>query len=185
MVIKALGVAHKTEVGGVVLNRANAEEVEEAVTQMEHLASRFLVEKMVEGAIAELIVGVARDEQFGPYLVLGSGGILVELLKDSKSLLLPVTREQVTGALESLKCAPLFHGFRGKVHCDLDAAVDVVLAIGSFAEDRISTIAELDVNPLLLLEQGQGVVAADALISMYLNTENGSETEAKRRETNE
>jgi acyl-CoA synthetase (NDP forming) len=185
VVIKALGVTHKTEAGGVVLNRANAEEVEEAVTQMEHLASRFLVEKMVEGAIAELIVGIARDEQFGPYLVLGSGGILVELLKDSKSLLLPVTREQVTKALDSLKCAPLLHGFRGKAHCDLDAAVDVVMAIGSFVEDRISTIAELDVNPLLLLADGQGVVAADALISMYLNKENGSETEAKRRETNE
>ena len=185
VVVKALGVAHKTEVGGVVLNRANAEELEEAVTQMEHLADRFLIEKMVEGAIAELIVGVARDEQFGPYLVVGSGGILVELLKDSKSLLLPVTREQVTGALESLKCAPLLHGFRGNPPCDLDAAVDVVLAIASFVEDRISTIAELDINPLLLLAHGQGVVAADALVGMYMNEENGSKTEAKRRETNE
>ena len=176
VVIKALGLAHKTEVGGVMLNRANAKEVEEAVMQMEHLASRFLVEEMVNGAIAELIVGVSRDEQFGPYLVLGSGGILVEMLKDSKSLLFPVTREQVTRALESLKCAPLFHGFRGKAHCDLEAAVDVVMAVGAFVEDKVSTIAELDINPLLLLAHGRGVVAADALITMYLNKESGYQT---------
>lgn len=185
VVVKALGVAHKTEVGGVKLNRTNAEELEEAVMQMEHLADRFLIEKMVEGAIAELIVGVARDEQFGPYLVVGSGGTLVELLKDSKSLLLPVTRGQVTRALESLKCAPLFHGYRGKPRCDLGAAVDVVLAVAEFVEENASTIAELDINPLMLLAGDQGVVAADALISMYVKNENGSEAKSTGSEDNE
>ena len=124
---------------------------------------------MFDGVIAELIVGVARDEQFGPHLVVGGGGIFVEIVKDSKSLLLPVTREQVIEALEGLRCAPLFHGYRGKPRCDLAAAADAVLAIAAFAEDNLSTIAELDVNPLMLLAEGQGVVAADALISMYTN----------------
>jgi len=169
VVVKALGVAHKTEVGGVVLNLASLEAVEIAATQLLSLSNRLLVEKMVDGVIAELIVGVTRDEQFGPHLVVGGGGILVEIEKDSRSLLLPVTREQVIEALEGLRCAPLFHGYRGKPRCDLAAAADAVLAIASFAEDNLSTIAELDVNPLLLLAEGRGVVAADALISMYTN----------------
>jgi acyl-CoA synthetase (NDP forming) len=167
VVVKALGVAHKTELGGVVLNLVSAEEVVMAVNSMNHLTQDFLVEKMVNGAVAELIVGVARDEQFGPHLVVGSGGIFVELLKDSRSLLLPVTREQVFDALESLKCAALFHGFRGQPECDLEAAVDVVVAVGAFVEDHLSTVAEVDINPLLIMAKGQGVVAADALITLY------------------
>jgi len=181
VVLKALGVAHKTDVGGVALNLLNADEVVDAVASMNHLSNRFLIEKMVEGVVAELIVGVARDEQFGPHLIVGSGGIFVELLKDSRSLLFPVTREQVIEALEGLKCAPLFNGFRGKAPCDLAAAADVVLAIGAFVEDHLSTIAEVDINPLMLLAEGQGVVAGDALICMYVNNDNGFETEARRR----
>jgi acyl-CoA synthetase (NDP forming) len=185
VVLKALGVAHKTDVGGVALNLLSDEEIVEAVVKMNHLCSHFLVEAMVEGVIAELIVGVARDSQFGPHLVVGSGGILVEMLKDSKSLLLPVTRKQVIDALEGLKCAPLLHGFRGKAPCDIAAAADVVLAIAAFVEDNLSTIAEVDINPLMLLAEGHGVVAGDALISMYVNKQNGSEIETEGRENNE
>lgn len=169
VVLKALGVAHKTEVGGVVLNLASPEAVETAVTRLLSLSSRLLVEKMFDGVIAELIVGVARDEQFGPHLVVGGGGVFVEIVKDSRSLLLPVTRGQVIEALEGLRCAPLFHGYRGKPRGDLAAAADAVLAIAAFTESNLSTIAELDVNPLMLLAEGRGVVAADALVSMYTN----------------
>jgi len=140
VVVKALGVAHKTD-----------------------------VEKMVEGVVAELIVGVARDEQFGPYLLVGGGGILVELMKDSASLLMPTTRERVLHALGQLKCAPLFHGFRGSPPADLNAAADVVLAIAGMVENAPSSIIELDINPLMLLAKGLGVVAADALIILKAN----------------
>lgn len=187
VVVKALGVAHKTEAGGVLLNLKNSEDVYKAATTLLNLSGHLLIEKMVDGVIAELIVGVTRDEQFGPYLVVGSGGILVELMKDTKSILLPVTREQVMETLEDLKCAPLFHGFRGKPGCGLDAVTDVVLAIALFVEENASAVAELDVNPLMLLPEGQGVVAADALISMYVNDESCTKTEFKptRREANE
>ena len=94
VVVKALGVAHKTEVGGVRLDLGSAEEVSAAVMEMSDLCESYLIEKMVDGVVAELIVGVARDEQFGPYLLVGGGGILVELMKDSVSLLMPTTREQ-------------------------------------------------------------------------------------------
>ena len=88
VVVKALGVMHKTEVKGVMLNLGSSEEVKAAVTSMSSLSGSYLVEKMIDEVVAELIVGVARDAQFGPYIVVGSGGILVELMKDSASLLL-------------------------------------------------------------------------------------------------
>jgi acetyl-CoA synthetase len=164
IVVKALGVTHKTEIGGVRLNLTNAEEVSAAVKGVADHSKSYLIEKMVDGVLAELIVGVARDEQFGPYLLVGGGGILVELMKDSVSLLLPVTKEQVIKALDQLKCAPLFKGFRGAPAADLSAAVDVVLAVARIVEDNPSSIIELDINPLMLLPKGQGVVAVDALI---------------------
>lgn len=173
VVVKALGVSHKTDVGGVRIDLGRADEVSAAVMAMSHLCKRYLVEKMVDGVVAELIVGVARDEQFGPYLIVGGGGILVELIHDSTPLLLPVTREGVMKALGGLKCAPLFRGFRGSPRADLNAAANTILAIARFVQENPSSIAELDVNPLMLLAEGQGAVAADALISMSLNDEVG------------
>ncbi len=164
VVAKALGVKHKTEVGGVKPGLSSADEVSAAIEEMSGLSESYLVEDMIDGVVAELIVGVARDEQFGPYLLVGGGGILVELMRDSVSLLLPTTKEQALRALGQLRCAPLFSGFRGAPPADLDAAVDVILAVGDMVEKEPSAIVELDINPLLLLAEGQGVVAADALI---------------------
>jgi len=164
VVVKALGVEHKTEVGGVRPGLGSADEVSAAIEEMSGLSESYLVEDMIDGVVAELIVGVARDEQFGPYLLVGGGGILVELMRDSVSLLLPTTKEQALRALGQLRCAPLFSGFRGAPPADLDAAVDVILAVGGMVEKDPSAIVELDINPLLLLAEGQGVVAADALI---------------------
>jgi acyl-CoA synthetase (NDP forming) len=164
VVAKALGVTHKTDVGGVRLELGSGDEVSAAVTEMSDLSESFLIEKMVEGVVAELIVGIARDEQFGPYLLVGGGGILVELMKDSASLLMPTTRDRVLHALGQLKCAPFLKGFRGAPPVDLSAAADVILAVAGIVEDDPLSIIELDINPLMLLAEGQGVVAADALI---------------------
>ena len=172
VVVKAIGVPHKTDVGGVKLNLNSADEVSAAVIEMSTLSESYLIEKMVEQVVAELIVGVARDEQFGPYLLVGGGGILVEMMKDSASLLLPTSRERVLNALGQLKCAALFNGFRGAPPADLDAAVDVILAVAGMVENDPSSIKELDINPLMLLAEGQGVVAADVLISLNAVTMN-------------
>jgi len=166
VVIKALGVSHKTDVGGVRLNLCSAEEVSVVVKEMSALSASYLIEKMVEGVVVELIVGVIRDEQFGPYLVVGGGGILVEIMKDSVSLLLPTTREEVLSALSRLKCAPLLNGFRGRPVADVEAAADVILAVADMVEKAPLAITELDINPLMLMADGQGVVAADALIKL-------------------
>jgi acyl-CoA synthetase (NDP forming) len=166
IVVKTLGVAHKTEIGGVRLDLGSADEVSAAVMEISDLSESYLIEKMVDGVVAELIVGVARDEHFGPYLLVGGGGVLVEMMKDSATLLIPTTRSRVLHALGQLKSAPLFDGFRGAPTADLNAAADVILAVAGMVEDDPSSIIELDINPLLLLAEGQGVVAADALISM-------------------
>ena len=166
VVVKALGVTHKTEVGGVRLGLDSADAVSQAVLEMADLSELYLVEKMVDGVVAELIVGVARDAQFGPYLLVGGGGILVEVMKDSVSLLMPTTKEGVLRALEQLKCAPLLSGFRGAPPADLNAAADAILAVAGMVENDPASVIELDINPLMLLAEGQGVVAADALIRL-------------------
>jgi len=166
VVVKALGVAHKTEVGGVRLDLRSADEVSAAVREMSGLSKSYLIEKMVDGVVAELIVGVVRDPQFGPYLLVGGGGILVEMMRDSASLLLPTTKERVLDALGQLMCAPLLNCFRGAPPADVNAAADVILAIAGMVENDPSSIIELDINPLMLLANGQGVVAADALIRL-------------------
>jgi len=87
-------------------------------------------------------------------------------MKDRESLILPTTKEWVLQALGRLKCAPLLNGFRGAPPADLDAAADAIMAIAGMVEDAPESIIELDINPLMLLPQGKGVVAADALVRM-------------------
>jgi acyl-CoA synthetase (NDP forming) len=171
--IKAVGseFLHKSEQGAVVLGIGTEAEAAAAVdsivaagTKSGNCPQRFLVEQMVPGSVAELIVGLNRDPQFGLALVIGSGGILVELLSDSRSLLFPVDREQVLQAIQSLSVGPLLEGFRGKAKGDIDAAIDAIMAVADFAEERWEAIDQLDVNPLMVLPEGEGAIAADALM---------------------
>ncbi|EBA00408.1 acetate--CoA ligase family protein [Marinobacter sp. ELB17] len=164
VVVKALGVAHKTDVGGVRLNLVQPGEVAAAVSHMLTMGRDVLIEKMVSGSVAELIVGVSRDDQFGLHLVVGAGGILVELLKDSHPLLLPTNRTEVEKALRSLQTSRLLFGFRGRSEGDLEAVIDAVLAIAAYAENHTDSLIELDVNPLMVMPEGHGAMAADALI---------------------
>ena len=173
VVLKALGAnfSHKSDLGAVKLNLKTLEEVEEAAREVSASVAKsgenvesFLVESMVQDTVAELIVGVNRDSQFGPALVIGAGGILVELLNDSCSLLLPTDKETVERALDSLTVTRMLRGFRGQKVGDISALVDAILAIADYAQAHWDSLLELDINPLLVLPQGQGVVAADALI---------------------
>ena len=169
--VKALGLAHKTDSGAVHLNLENADAVATAVEAMAGLSDRFVVAEMVTNSIAELIVGVHQDEQFGPTLLVGFGGVLVEILKDCANLLLPASRESVLGALLSLKSARLLQGYRGAPVADIEAAVDSIMAVSRFAEDHADHLLELDINPLLVLPEGFGAVAVDALVSLDGNHE--------------
>ena len=157
--VKAIGIAHKTDAGAVRIGLENEREVRDAVDQMSGLADRFLVERMVEGAVAELLIGFRRDPQFGPALTLGAGGVLVELVEDAVTLLLPTSRQEIRKALQELRIWPLLAGFRGR-SVDVDAVVDAVMAVVDCARDR--DVVELDVNPLLALPGG--AVAVDVLM---------------------
>jgi len=164
VVVKAVSdrIAHKTEAGAVRLNLKTRADVESAAHAMAHLSDHVLVEAMQSSVIAEMIIGVTRDPLFGPTLTFGSGGILVELFKDAASLLLPKSREAVESAFDQLKLAQLINGFRGRAKGDRGAAIDAIMAIAAFAEANHDHLVELDVNPVLILEQG--AVAVDAMI---------------------
>ena len=166
VVLKAVSdqLAHKTEAGAVHLNLQNEAQLRAALEKMAGLSERFLVEQMAKDVVAEVIVGVTRDPQFGLSLTVGAGGVLVEILQDAVTLLFPVQPDQVRDALMALKMRPLLLGFRGRPAGDVQALVDAVMAVASFAESHAHQLLELDVNPVLVMAQGQGVLAVDALI---------------------
>ena len=151
------------------LNLADAAAVRQAAEALIGLGEALLVERMVGDAVAELIVGIGRDPQIGLHLVLGSGGTLVELVGDTRILLLPAGRAEIAAAIGALKVATLIAGHRGRPKGDLDAAVDAVLAIQDFALARADRLAELDVNPLII--QPSGAVAADVLLRLVEETD--------------
>ncbi len=164
--LKASGIAHKTEAGGVTLNLATPEQVQAAAEAMSVITTEVLVEEMITGAVCELIVGITRDPQFGLALVIGAGGILTELLADSATVLLPASRADIEAALGSLKVSRLINGYRGKAG-DLSATLDAIETIARFATENASTLEELDINPLMVLAPGKGAIAADALVRMH------------------
>ena len=168
VVVKAVGaaLAHKSELGAVALNLRDAAAVAGAAARMVGLGEALLIEPMIADGVAELILGIVRDPQVGPCLVLGSGGVLVELLADRALLLLPTTEAEVRAALLGLRSAALLRGFRGRPPGDLDAAVTAALAVARFAEAHADRLVELDVNPLIVRPAGMGAVAADVLIRL-------------------
>ncbi len=164
VVLKGLGVAHKTEAGAVKLNLDSHEAVLAAAQEMASVASGYLVEKMVAKPVAELIIGAMRDPVAGPVLTIGAGGILVELLDDSAILTLPTTPELIREAIDGLKIRKLLDGYRGAPKGDFAALADAVAAAASYVVSNASMIEELDINPLMVLPEGHGAIAADALI---------------------
>lgn len=169
VVVKAMAehLAHKTEAGAVQLNVADAAGVAAAVQRMAGLSTQFLVEEMATGVVAEMIVGIQRDAQFGLTLTLGAGGVLVELLQDAATLLLPASAADIEAALASLKTWPLLQGFRGRPIADVPALVQAIQAICTYAQAHAEQLVELDVNPILVRAQGQGVLAVDALVRLH------------------
>lgn len=171
------GLPHKTEAGAVVLGLSSADTVVAAADAMRarigrnsniHI-DRFLVEPMIQDALAELIVGVKADPHFGMVLVIGAGGVFVELLGDARRLLLPVACGEIEAALRNLKIFPLLDGYRGRPKADVRRIVDSIDAIARYAMDHRDTVAEIDVNPLLVTSGSSGAVAVDALIVEHVD----------------
>lgn len=168
VVIKAVGahLAHKTEVGGVVVNIRDAAEAGEAVRRLAVLSDTLLVEEMIGDGVAEVLAGVIVDAQYGLVLVVGAGGVLTELLSDIVMLLPPWTPESVDAALARLGIAKILSGYRGRPAGDRDALIAAVLAVARYAEDNLETLIEIDVNPIIVRPAGRGAVAVDVLIRL-------------------
>ncbi|WP_095115453.1 acetate--CoA ligase family protein [Pseudomonas sp. Irchel 3F3] len=175
LVLKAVSaqLPHKTEAGAVALNLRDAAALEAALVQMRQRIAAYapqvafdqiLLEPMAAPPLAELIVGIKREHDFALALVIGAGGVLVELLKDSVSLLLPTTDSAIRAALLSLHSASLLQGFRGRPAADLDALVAAIRAVADYACENAGQLLELDVNPLMV--GAHGTLAVDALIRL-------------------
>jgi len=155
---------HKTERGGVALNLQNGAAVSKAARHMATLSDTILVEQMIADGVAELIVGIDVDPQFGPVVLMGAGGVLAELIEDSVVLLPPYRPKDIEQALSGLKISKLLNGYRGGPKGDKVALIEAVMAVGAFAEAHSGTLVELDINPLIVRPEGKGVMALDALI---------------------
>ncbi|MFJ8793105.1 acetate--CoA ligase family protein [Streptomyces sp. NPDC102462] len=171
VVMKASGtrIAHKTELGLVRIGLTSASQVRDAYRELTDTAryedvslDGVLVCQMVERGV-EMVVGVTHDDLFGPTVTVGLGGVLVEVLRDTAVRVPPFGEEQARDMLGDLRGRALLDGVRGRPPADVDALVEVVLRVQRMALELGGELAELDINPLMVLPQGQGAVALDAL----------------------
>ncbi|MFJ6522867.1 acetate--CoA ligase family protein [Streptomyces filamentosus] len=171
VVMKASGgqLAHKTELGLVKVGLTSASQVRDAYRDLTDIAryeqidlDGILVCQMV-GKGVEMVVGVTRDELFGPTVTVGLGGVLVEVLNDTAVRVPPFGEREARSMLDELRGRALLDGVRGAPPADVDALVEVVLRVQRMALELDGDLAELDINPLMVLPRGQGAVALDAL----------------------
>ena len=155
-VLKGLGFAHKTEAGAVRLGLPSLEGQAEMPG-----ATGYLVEEMVTGAVAEVLLGLRRDPVYGATLTLGMGGVTAEVLADTVTLVLPVTKAQVLEAAKGLRLWPLLDGYRGRPKADMAAVAEIAVRLGALmlADESLE---EIEINPVMVREQG--AVAVDALV---------------------
>ena len=164
---------HKTEAGAVKLGITNIPDLENAISQIHKSVSRydrtavtdfFLIEKMASPPLAEMIIGLRQDKQFGWSLTIGSGGIFVAVLEDNKTLLLPTDAAQIEKALRSLKICKLLNGFRGRPKANLKIISTEIEALCLFVQNKHNLIGELEINPLFIYETG--ILAVDVLMAI-------------------
>jgi acetyl-CoA synthetase len=157
---------HKSDVGGVIINIRTHADAEAAAQRLATLSDHILVEEMIADGVAEILIGMTSDPQFGQVLVLGAGGVLTELLKDTVSLLPPFTAPTIEAAVRKLSVAKLLTGYRGRPPADIPALVETALACTRYAAANVNSLLELDINPVIVRPAGRGAVAVDALIRL-------------------
>lgn len=168
VVIKAAAadLEHKTEAGGVALNIQNADEAGQAAARLAKLSPTLLVEEMITDGVAEVLIGIIVDPQFGQVLVLGAGGVLTEFMADSVSLLPPWSHDSIAAGLRRLGIAKLLAGFRGKQAGDVEALIEAALSVARYAAANVSSLVEVDVNPVIVRPRGKGAVAVDTMMRL-------------------
>ena len=172
MKVDSPDILHKTEAGVVRLGLRNADEALGAYAEIMTNAQTHAPQAKINGAVVqemiaggiEVIVGVSYDAQLGPMLLFGSGGVMVEVYNDVALRHCPITRAEALEMIDEVKGAKLLKGFRGKPAADIDALADTLVRVSHLAVQLEGSVAELDINPLMVLPKGQGVKAVDALV---------------------
>lgn len=175
MKVESNDILHKSDVGGVMLNIKSLEQAEEAYDKIlanavQHAPNAkingILMQKMLKAG-TEMIIGLNSDPQFGPMLLVGMGGVFVEVFKDAALYPVPLNHDEALHMLQSLKSFKLLNGYRGNPPADIEALTDMMVKISDFAYRKKDTLKELDMNPLFVYPKGEGVAIADALAVMY------------------
>jgi len=163
--LMAEDVVHKSDTGAVKLNLKSKDEVEQAFEELMKIPSqsekKISVQKMAEEPITELIIGMTTDAQFGPALMFGIGGILVELLEDVSFRIAPITEYDAKEMIHEIKGFPILDGYRGKPKADINAIVEVLLKISDLVVKH-EEIHEMDLNPVFIYDKG--LICVDARI---------------------
>lgn len=172
MKVESADILHKSDVGGVKLNVCGQEAAEKAYEEiMESVTAKrpdahingILTVPMLDAGV-EIIIGVNNDPQFGPMIMVGMGGVFVEVFKDVALYPAPLKEEEALEMLKSLKSFKLLNGYRGTEKCDIKALCQTIVAISNYAQANKDVLKELDINPLFVYPEGKGVGVADALI---------------------
>jgi acetyltransferase len=180
--IQSRDIPHKSDVGGVYLGAQSSEEVESATRRILMRSTAacpharidgVLVQEMVQDGV-EFILGMTYDNQFGPLVVLGAGGVMVEIFKDSSVRLPPIDAQDVRDMLDDLKAAKLLRGFRGAPECDVEALINCCVEFARFVAATDGQFEAIDLNPIFVCAKGQGVRIADAMfVTRPLEREHG------------
>ncbi|PIB23998.1 acyl-CoA synthetase [Amylibacter kogurei] len=158
--LKGQGIAHKTEMGAVVLNLSDGETIETAAKSMP--CDDFLIEEMIADGVAELLIGVTLDPAHGYCMTIAAGGVLSELLTDSVSITLPTCSNEIIAGISSLKINKILSGYRGKPAANQQAIVDAALSLQNYVIANAGRVTEVEINPLICTPTR--AIAADALI---------------------
>jgi acyl-CoA synthetase (NDP forming) len=165
-------ITHKSDVGGVKVGVKTAEEVRAAFTEITSAARKADASATISGVAVqkmapqgtEVIIGMSKDPQFGPVLMFGLGGILVEVLKDVSFRIVPIERRDAREMIEEIKAFPVLQGVRGQVPADLGALEDLLLKLSAFAEAN-AQVEEIDLNPVFAYKDGTLAVDARIVVS--------------------
>ena len=178
-------IAHKTEVGGVVVGVRTPAQLDAEYDALLARVAQNAPQARITGVLVaqmapqgtELILGTKKDPVFGPMVMVGLGGIYAEVFQDVALQTAPVSEAQAELMLRSLKCFPLLDGARGRAKADVAAAARAVASLSRFAAAHADSVAEIDINPLVVLSQDQGAFALDALLVPHAPAQHTQETE--------
>lgn len=160
VVLKGTGIAHKTEAGAVALNLPDPQAVQSAANAIP--TNQFLIEEMITGTVAEILIGVVKDPAHGFVLTIGAGGTLTELLQDTVSILIPSSELGIKQALKNLKSHKLLLGYRGAPAANIDAIISAIISVQNYVLANIDDVQEVEINPLICTPNA--AIAVDALI---------------------